>query len=142
MILFIASLLTRFFGIDLQKAQRAVLVALIAVGVVIFLVIFGLVYRSCSSKSAKVDLETVDKINDGNKAEVRKEVRELVEENAEVVTTVDNRTTIAETNVVERERVLDEKVRVVEQKIAEAKSIDGNVSQEDLQCALVPSDCQ
>lgn len=112
------------------------------VGVVLFVIVFGLVYRSCSKPSTKVDLDTVNKINSGNKAEVRREVREMVEENAAVATTVDNRTTIAETNVVERDRLLDEKVRAVEQKIEAAKANGENVTQEQLQCALVPSDCQ
>lgn len=113
----------------------------IAAGLALLLVLV-FAFRSCGKSKAKVDLESVDKINSGNKAEVRKEVREMVEENAEVVTTVDNRTTIAETNVVERDRLLDEKVRVVEQKIEAEKAITGNVTQEQLQCILVPSDCQ
>lgn len=113
----------------------------IAAGLVLLLAIV-FVFRSCGKKSAKVDLETANKINAGNKAEVRKEVREMVEENATVATTVDNRTTIAETNVVERDRLLDEKIKVVEQKIAEAKANGEDITQEKLQCLLVPSDCQ
>jgi hypothetical protein len=116
-------------------------VAITTAGLVLFFVI-AFTFKACKSKSAKVDLDTVNKINNGNAAEVHKQVREMVEENAEVTTTVDNRTTIADTNVIERDRLLNEKIRVVEQKISAAKANGGNVTQEELQCLLVPSDCQ
>lgn len=98
-------------------------------------------FRSCG-KSAKIDLETVDKINSKNAAEAKKEVREMVQDNLDVATTVDNRTTLAEANAVERDRLIEEKIKEVNQKVAEAKASNGNVTQEELQCILVPSDCQ
>lgn len=141
MILLIAKFLTWAFKIDLQKAQHIAMYAVIGLAAAILLTVV-ISLRGCSSKSAKVDLDTVNKINNGNATEVRNQVREMVEDNAEVTTTVDNRTTIAETNVVERNRLLDEKVKAVEQKINQAHAEGRNVTQEELQCELVPSDCQ
>lgn len=114
---------------------------LAAIAILLLIVFFS--FKSCfKPKSAKVDIETANKINTGNAAEVRQQVRDMVEENAEVATTVDNRTTIAETNVVERNRLIEEKVKAIDQKIAEAKSNGEDITQEKLQCLLVPSDCQ
>lgn len=119
--------------------KRLVMYVLAAIALLL-LIVFA--YRGCKSKTAKVDLETVDKINSKNAAEAKKEVRDLVEENINVTTTVDNRTTLAEANAVERDRLIEEKIKVVNQQIAEAKNQGRDVTQEELQCLLVPSDCQ
>lgn len=107
---------------------------------ILILCIFA--FRSCGKKEAKIDHETVQKVNSQNKAEARKEVREMVEENLDVIETVNDRTALSEVNAVERDRKIEEKIAEVNQKIEEAKAIKGNVTQEDLQCILVPSDCQ
>jgi hypothetical protein len=117
---------------------------LISVGIVAVLLIVlvgGL--RSCLSKSrtAKVDLETVDKINSKNANEARSDINKMVEENLDVVRTADNRTTLVEANAVERDRLIAEKKAVVNREVEKARAIDGNVTQEELQCILVPSDC-
>jgi FtsZ-interacting cell division protein ZipA len=112
----------------------------IGVIIVIGLIVGGL--RSCGKKKdIKIDHEAIQKVNSLNRAEVKKEVRELVEENADVIEATNDQTTLTEVNAVERDRVFEEKVREVDQKIQEAKAQDGDVSQEDLQCILVPSDC-
>jgi hypothetical protein len=117
---------------------------IISVGIVAVLLIVlvgGL--RSCLSKSrtAKVDLETVDKINSKNANEARSDINKMVEENLDVVRTADNRTTLVEANAVERDRLIAEKKAVVNREVEKARAIDGNVTQEELQCILVPSDC-
>lgn len=112
----------------------------IAAGVILVIGI-ALVFRACGKSSAKIDLETVDKINSKNEAEAKKEVREMVEDNLNVATTVDNRTTLAEANAVERDRLIEEKIKEVDKKIQEAKANGGNVTQEDLECILVPANC-
>jgi len=60
MILFIAGLLTKFFGVDLQKAQRAVVIAFIVIGLVLIL-IFGLWMKSCFTKTPKLNEAEIQK---------------------------------------------------------------------------------
>src|SRR5687767_12790548 len=91
------------------------------VAVILLVLLPFLWLRGCGKPSAKIDLETVDKINSKNAAEAKKEVREVVEENLTVTTTVDNRTTLAEANAVERDRLIEEKIKEVDKKITEAK---------------------
>lgn len=113
----------------------------IAAGLALLLLLV-IAFRSCGKSKAKVDLETVDKINSKNEAEAKKAVRKTVEENMDVATTVDNRSTLAEVNIIERERLLEEKIKVVDRQIAEARAQGQDITQEQLQCLLVPSDCQ
>jgi hypothetical protein len=117
------------------------IISVVIVVVVLLVLVGGL--RSCFSKgkTAKVDLEIVDKINSKNANEARADVNRMVEENIDVVRTVDNRTTLVEANAVERDRLIAEKKVVVNREVEKAKAIDGNVTQEELQCILVPSDC-
>jgi hypothetical protein len=111
----------------------------------VFLVVIGLIIgglRSCGrKKDIKLDHETVQKVNSIDKAEVRKEIREMVEENLDVVEAVGSQTALTEVNAVERNRVIEEKITEADRKIQEVKAEKGNVTQEDLQCILVPSDC-
>ena len=103
---------------------------------------FGLVFRACNNKkSAKVDVQTVDKINSKNATEARKDVNAMVEDNINVAEVVGNRTALADANAVERDRLIEEKKKEVSQKIADAKAQGRDVTQEELQCILVPSDC-
>lgn len=74
MILFFANLLTRFFGIDLQKAQRAVIIAgIVLLGV--FVLVFGLWMRSCFKKTPKLDEAEIQRgeqaVKDGNDKELK-----------------------------------------------------------------------
>ena len=110
---------------------------------VLFLVIgISLVFRACNKRDAKIDHDTIDRINSKNEAEARKEVREMVEENMDVATTVDNRTTLAEANAVERDRLIEEKIAVVNQKVAEAKQQGRDVTAEELECLLTGNLCR
>jgi DNA-binding transcriptional MerR regulator len=108
----------------------------IALGIIVFFV-----FRSCG-RSKGIDVKNIEKINSENKAERQQELREVVEENADAIKTVDGRTTIAETNVVERDRLVDEKVKEADKKIEEAKQQGQDVSSEQLECILLPEKCQ
>ena len=101
-----------------------------------------LLMRGCGRPSVKIDHEVIDRINTKNAADARKEVRELVEENLDVTEAVGNRTALAEANAVERDRLIEEKIVEVNKKVAEAKAQGQNVTQEDLHCLLIPSDCR
>ena len=110
------------------------LVLYIAAGLALLLAIV-FVFRSCGKK-ASIDQEQINKINAANEKERKAELQKVIEENQEVVATVDNRTTIAETNVVERNRLIDEKIKEVDKKIAEAKQQGHDVTAEELECLL------
>lgn len=111
------------------------------VAILVLLLIVFLSFRSCGKKEAKIDHEAIQKVNSANKAEARQQVREMVEENLEVVEAVGNRTVLAEANAVERDRLIEEKVHDADAKVNAIKDQGGNVTQEQLQCILVPSDC-
>jgi hypothetical protein len=114
----------------------------IVVPAIVLLVLVILFYKTCGHKKASIDLETVNKINNANEQERKAELRKTIEENQTVVNTVDNRTTIAETSVSERDRQIEAKVKEADARIAEAKQQGRDVTQEELQCILVPEDCK
>jgi len=141
MILWIAkNILNRFFGVDIIKAQKIVIIGLIAIAALVLLFLV-LSLRSCFKKEAKIDLEQIEKINKANEADRKKELQKIIEDNADVVSTVDNRTAIAETNVIERNRLIDEKIKAVDQKIAEAKTQGRDITGPELECLLIPENC-
>jgi len=113
--------------------------------IIAIVLVLGLVigfFKSCGRKTVKIDQESINKINSENRKEREAELQKVVEENSDVVNTVDNRTAIAETNTIERNRLIEEKVKAVDAKIAEAKQQGRNVTQEELECLLVPENCQ
>lgn len=115
--------------------------ALLAVGLVLFVVVIG--YFSCGrTPKVVIDQGAINKINTANERERKKELEKIIVENSDVVKTVDNRTEIAETNIVERERLLDEKIADVDKKILESKSQGKDVTSAELECLLIPENCR
>ncbi len=90
----------------------------------------------------KIDLDTVDRINRANDSERKKELQDVIEDNQDVIRTVDNRSALNETNVVERNREIDAKVKAANDAIAEAKRQGRDVTEAELKCLLVPTNCQ
>ncbi len=114
---------------------------IIAVGVLLLLIII-FSFRGCGSKTVKIDEDTINRINKGNEKERKAELEKVILENSDVVKTVDERSNIAETNVIERNRLLDEKIKEVDKKIAESKANGKDVTQAELICLLQPENCQ
>lgn len=145
MILVIGKFLVWILGfigikIDVTKAQKIAVIGLIVIlGIIVLIFVFSL--RSCFKKEAKIDLEQVEKINKANEADRKKELQKIIEDNADVVSTADNRTAIAETNVIERDRLIDEKVKAVDKKIAEARAGGKDITGPELECILIPENC-
>lgn len=112
-------------------------------GAIGLILVFVLVFQSfCSrSKPVKIDEEAISKINSQNRAERIKELTEVVEDNTETIKTVDNRTTLAEADVVERNAEVDAKVREANTKIEQAKAEGRDVSAKELECMLT-GNCQ
>lgn len=141
MLFWISKQIAGIFGLDISVVQKRVLLAAIVVGLVV-IIASGFWLKSCfSRKPITVDPERLNKINTKTATEIKKEVQRVVEDNADVITTNDERSTIAEVNVVERNREVDDKVAVATQKIIEAKNNGQDITQEKLQCILVPADC-
>ncbi|MEO8649811.1 MAG: hypothetical protein ABI539_11655 [Acidobacteriota bacterium] len=127
------------FVADLVSAHWRVIA--IAAGVVLVIGLTIGFFRSCARARIKIDQESINKINSANEAERKKELQKIIEDNASVVQTVDNRSALAETNVVERNREVDERVRAANAKIEAAKRVNGHVTSEELECILVPENC-
>jgi|GEM_PF-6042082 len=108
---------------------------------VVLVCVFLLMF--CRSRpKPQIDAVTIQKINTANESERKKELQKVIEDNSAVISTVDNRTTIAETNVIERNRLIDERVKDADRKIAEAKAVGRDVTSEELECILVPDNCK
>ena len=112
----------------------------IGAGIFILLVSVFLVYDGCKAKPT-IDLETVNKINNANEKEAKEELTKKVQESADVIVQAEETTRNVELTVDERNRLIQEKIAEAEKKVAEAKNQNRDVTQEELQCLLVPSDC-
>lgn len=110
------------------------------VAVLALLLLPFLLLRGCG-RSPSIDQEQIEKINKANEKERKAELQKVIEENAEVVRTVDNRTSIAETNVIERNRSIDEKVKEADKAITEAKKQGRDVTAAELECLLTGNLC-
>lgn len=106
-----------------------------AIGLILLLV---LLYQGFCARPAtvKIDEEAISKINSQNRAERIKELTEVVEDNTETIKTVDNRSTLSEINVVERNAEVDAKVRKADEAIEHAKRHGRDVKKEELECLL------
>lgn len=110
-------------------------VVLPIIGVIVLLILVALAYRGCK-KRATIDLQTIDKINNGNRQQREEELRKVIYENADVVKTVDERNTIAEANRVDQDRVVEEKIKEADRKIVEARSQGKDITGPELECLL------
>lgn len=77
MILAIAKLLNSWFGLDLQRAQRYVIIALMVL-IGLFVLVFTLWMRSCVNKPAKLNEQEVQRGERAVKEGNDKELREIV----------------------------------------------------------------
>ncbi len=111
----------------------------VIVGIVLLILVIT-TFKSCGKK-ASIDLESLNKINSANEATRKKELQSVIEKNQDVVSTVDNRSTIAETHVAEQTKAIDAKVKAVDQKIIEAKNQGHDVTAEEIECMLIPENC-
>jgi len=138
---FVAKFIAGLFGWDISKVQRwlaIVLIALIGVAVLVF----GLWAKSCwSAHKLKVTNEQVEKINKANEHDRKAELQKVIDDNADVVRTVDNRSAISETNTIERNRIIDDKIKEADKKIQEAKEQGHDVTGPELECMLT-GNCQ
>lgn len=77
MILVIAKLLNSWFKIDLQKAQRWVIIGLMVL-IGVFVLVFALTMRSCFKKTPKLDEAEIQKAQQAIAVEDRKVMVEIL----------------------------------------------------------------
>jgi hypothetical protein len=143
MLFTIAQFIAGITGFDIQKVQKWTIIG--AIGLILLIVLaIGLWLKSCSAAhKLKVNQAQVEKINKADEKERKAEYQKIVTENADVVTTTDERTTIAETNETEKQAQIYAKVQEADEKVQAAKAASGrDVSQDELECILVPQHCK
>lgn len=112
----------------------------IAVGIIILFLIIFFTYQSCKPQP-KIDIETVNAINTVNEQKRKEELTKTFNENADVIKANDGRTALTDLTVDERNKQIAEKVKEADKKIAESKANGENVTQEGLECLLIPENC-
>ena len=102
-----------------------------------------LIYKACFvHKPIQIEETSLEKIKSENKAERIKELTKVVEANADVIKTVDNRTELSEVNNIERNREVDARVKKADEALQAAKAQGKDVTAEQLECILLPEKCQ
>jgi hypothetical protein len=110
-------------------------------GAFLLLVLVVMAFKSCGKREVKIDENQIQKINQANEKERKAELEKIINDNAEIIKTTDERSNIAEINRVERERLTDEKIAEVDKKIEAAKSQGKDVTSAELECMLT-GDCK
>lgn len=143
MILSIAKFIVGLTGWDISKVQRWVFWILVSLAGLIVLFI-ALQFRSCGKSDPVVTPEAVAKINAADEKARKEALRETVVENQTVVSTVDNRTTIANADQEQRDREIAARVEQLDKKVEEAKRQGRDVTGDDLHCWLsaAPETCK
>jgi regulatory protein YycI of two-component signal transduction system YycFG len=136
MIFAIATFLANSFGLNFDTARKWTTRGLYAVAALILLLVVILLFKKCGGSKATIDENAIQKIITANEIERKKELTKVIEDHSEVVTTADNRSTIAETNVIERDRKIAEKVKQANDAITAAKQQGRDVTGPELECLL------
>lgn len=110
-------------------------------GVFIVVFVFAFVLKQCNRRTVKIDEAQIQKINSENRAERIKELTEVVEANADVIKTVDERTELVDVAAEARNQEVDKRVAEADKKIQEAKANGKDVTAEELECLLTGA-CQ
>lgn len=112
-------------------------------GMIMAVAVSLLIYKACFvRKPIQIDETSLEKIKSENKAERIKELTKVVEENADVIKTVDNRTELSEVNNVERNREVDARVKKADEALQVLQAQGKDVSGPELECILLPEKCQ
>lgn len=120
-----------------MMARKHWKVTLIFVGIVFLLATVVLFTKSCVRKKVNIDEAQIQKINSENRAERIKELTEVVESNADVIKTVDERTELVDVAAEARNQEVDARVKKADEAIVAAKREGKDVTAEELECLLV-----
>lgn len=110
----------------------------IVLGVFLLLFVLIFVLKACNRPAkVKIDESQIQKINSENRAERIKELTEVVEANADVIKTVDERTELVDVAAEARNAEVDARVKKADEKIQEAKANGKDVTAEELENLLL-----
>jgi len=128
-------MLSRIFGWYWNTAAWPLKLA-IGVPILVIFIVLVVSLKSCLTPKPNlhVDEDDLRGVNSRNAAERDKALTTVLEKNKDVVQTVEKDSTLADTNVVERNRKIDEAVREADRKVQEAKrSLGRDVTSEELE---------
>lgn len=143
MIFWITNILISWFGIKPATAAKWGKRIFLGLVVLVALIIGLIVVKCAGGDSPKViNEETLQKVKNGDRSTIQKELQDRIDSNAETVRTVDNRTTIAEVNVVERNKAADAKVKQAADAVIAARQQGRDITAEELECLLTGNLCR
>lgn len=93
--------------------------------------------HSCGKREVKLDIESLEKINSQNEKIRKQELQNIVEENQEVITTNDGRSTLTDVHVQERNAEIDKRVKAADKAIMDAKQSGKDITAEQLEKLLL-----
>ena len=111
------------------------------IGIAMLVLFVALAFNRCK-KEPKLDIKNIEKINSANEKERLEELSKTVEQNADVVKTVDGRNAISEQDEASKQAAIWAKVKEADEKIQAAKSQGRDVTSEELECLLIPENCK
>lgn len=114
----------------------------IAVALIIVIALIGRAVIGWFAPTVRYDHATVDRINNRNAADAKAEIKQTVQENLDVIKTVDGRTELVNLSVEERDKEIEKVVAAASVKTEAAKQIKGDVTGPELECILLPEKCQ
>lgn len=114
---------------------------LTGIAILFLLVSVAIFYDRCKSHP-KIDTDTVQKINSADQTERKEELKKTLEENAGVIDSTRENTKLTDLSNEEKEKEIQQKIEEADKKISEAKEQGRDVTQEELECILVPKNCQ
>ena len=142
MVFAIAKFISGLFGWDISKVQKYVILGVMGL-IVVVVIAGGLWFKSCrENHRLKVYQKQVEKINKADEKERKAELQKVIDDNADVITTNDQRSTIAQANEDQKQAQIYSKIQEADQRIADAKAQGRDVSQDELECILVPAHCK
>lgn len=136
MIFPIANLLIKLFGFDERQARKYASVGLILAAIFAVLIVVLVFEKACNKKDFKIDQDAINKINTANETQRKAELEKVIEQNSTVVQDVSNRTAIADSNVAEHGRLVDEKIKAADTAIQSAKAGGRDVTGPEVECIL------
>jgi hypothetical protein len=116
-------------------------IVLIAVIVFLALLTGFCVYRGIKSR-ATIDQTKIDALNKKNEVERKQELREIIDQNADVIKTIDERNALSDLTIEQRSAEAEKKVEEANKYIEDAKRVGRDVTQDELVCLLQPETCK
>lgn len=120
----------------IKKHWKAIVVGL----AILILLSYVAGFSTCGKP--RIDQESIQIINNANEEKRKEELEKKVNENLDVIKSADKNTELSNLEIEERQKEIDKKVEELDKKVEEAKRNGKDITQEQLECMLVPENCQ